>query len=304
VTHVPTDDGIYLDHLAHWVPDLDAAGAALEQIGFRLTPRTDHVHAPAPSAALEPAGTANRCIMLREGYLEILSATADTPVGAEVRAALARHTGVHLAAFCVRDPLAEHDRLVAAGFGQRPPVALTRAATLEEGTAVTLAFRVVRPQPGLLPEGRVQFLSHETPQWLWETRWLAQPNGAEALTDLLFVSDDVDECTGRYARYLRTAPERTGGGAALFRLARGTLTVLPAARAAEALAGVEPAPAPCMAGYALRVADLDATGAFLHDAGHRPRRAANGACVLAMPAALGGIVAFHAGQGAPWAREP
>jgi hypothetical protein len=301
MTHVPADDGIYLDHLAHWVPDLDAAGAALEAMGFRLTPRTDHVHSPAPGAPVEPAGSANRCIMLREGYLEILAATADTPVGTEVRTALARHTGVHLAAFCARDAVAEHQRLVAEGFPQRPPVALERAATLQDGSAVTLAFRVIRPQPGLLPEGRVQFLTHGTPEWLWEARWLAQPNGAEALTDLLFVSDDVQACALRYARYLRTVPERAGDDVAVLRFARGTLTVLPAARALDVLGGLRAAPAPCMAGYALRVADLDETAAYLQGAGHEPRAAANGARLLAMPAALGGIVAFHAGQGAPWA---
>ncbi len=300
--HVPAGDGIFLDHLAHWVPDLDAAAAALDTLGFRVTPRTEHTHSPAPGAPVEPAGTANHCVMLREGYLEILAATADTPIAAEVRTALARHTGVHLAAFCVRDAVAEHDRLVADGFAQRPPVALKRAATLEDGTPVTLRFSVIRPQPGLLPEGRVQFLTHETPEHVWEPRWLAQPNGAEALTDLLFVSDDVDACADRYARYLRTGPQRAAGGARVLRFERGTLTILAAAQAAHALAGVTPAAAPCMAGHALRVADLDATGAFLRGAGLAPRLAANGALVVAMPAALGGVVAFHAGQGAPWLR--
>ena len=79
--HRPRADGIVLDHLAHWVPDMTLAAEDLQRLGFTLTPYTEHTHSPAPDAPVEPAGTANQCIMLREGYLEILTATADTARG-------------------------------------------------------------------------------------------------------------------------------------------------------------------------------------------------------------------------------
>jgi len=55
---------------------------------------------------------------------------------------------------------------------------------------------------------------------------------------------------------------------------------------------------------ALRVADLDATRAYLLRAGHAPRVASNGSLVLPMPASLGAVAAFHEGQGAPWTPQP
>ncbi len=297
--HVPRGPGIYLDHLAHWVPDLAAAARDLERLGYRLTPRTEHTHSPAPGAPVEPAGTANQCIMLRAGYLEILCPTADTAIAQEVRTAMARHPGLHLAAFCVRDAAAERERLLAQGFAQRPLVALKRAATLADGRDATLRFTVIRPEAGSLPEGRVQFLTHETPELLWEDRWLDQPNGAVALTDLLFCVTDVDECARRYARYLRTDASPIASGRALA-FERGTLSILTPDTASALLPGTTlPAP-PCMAAYAVRVADPDATRAFLEGAGIGHARSGDGALVVPMPETLGGVTVFHAGGGPPW----
>jgi hypothetical protein len=297
--HTPRGNGIFLDHLAHWIPDLAAGAADLERLGFRLTPYTEHTHSPAPGAAVVPAGTANHCIMLREGYLEILTAILDTPLASEVCARMARHVGVHLAAFCVNDAAAERERLIAQGFAQRPLVALEREAALADGTAVTLRFTVVRPEPGLLPEGRVQFLSQDTPELVWEERWLDQPNGAEALTDLLLCVDDADECALRYARYLRTDAQPLPGGRVL-RFQRGALSILTPQTLRDAIPQVQPDPTPCIAGYALRVADLAATRAYLEGAGCACIAAGNGSLVVPTPPSLGGVVVFHAGDGPPW----
>jgi len=298
--HTPEGTGIFLDHLAHWIPDMAAGAADLERMGFLLTPYTEHTHSPAPGAPVEPAGTANHCIMLREGYLEILTATGDTEVGREVRARIAHHVGVHLAAFCVNDAAAERERLIAQDFPQRPLVGLERDAQMADGSTATLRFTVIRPQAGSLPEGRVQFLTQHTPELVWEDRWLHHPNGVDALTDIVFCVDDVDECARRYARYLRTDAEPLAAGGRVLRFERGAVSIMTRDAARTALAEIDPAPAPCMAGYALRARDLDATRSFLEQAGFTCLDAAGGAVLVPMPATLGGVVAIHQGGGAPW----
>ena len=70
---------LVLDHVGHFVPDLDAAGELLAKLGFFATPVSHH------QANGRPAGTANRCVMLPEGYLEILAPTLDTPNAARAR---------------------------------------------------------------------------------------------------------------------------------------------------------------------------------------------------------------------------
>ena len=64
--------------------------------------------------------------MLRRGYVEILAATADTPLAQQLREQLARHVGLHLAAFGSADAAAEHRRLAAAGFPVLPLVDMRR----------------------------------------------------------------------------------------------------------------------------------------------------------------------------------
>ena len=298
--HTPAGTGIFLDHLAHWIPDLAAGAADLERMGFLLTPYTEHTHSPSPGAPVVPAGTANHCIMLREGYLEILTATGDTEVAREVRARMGHHVGVHLSAFCVNDAAAERERLIAQGFPQRPLVGLKRDAEMADGRTETLRFTVIRPEAGSLPEGRAQFLTQHTPELVWEDRWLHHPNGVEALTDILFCVDDVDECARRYARYLRTDAEPLASGGRVLRLQRGAVSILTPAMAQAALAGVAPAPAPCMAGYAVRAAELSATRSFLEDADFSCLDTATGAVVVPMPDTLGAAVAIHEGGGPPW----
>ena len=298
--HTPEGTGIFLDHLAHWIPDIAAGAADLERMGFLLTPYTEHTHSPAPGAPVVPAGTANHCIMLREGYLEILTATADTEVAREVRARIDHHVGVHLAAFCVNDAAAERERLMAQDFPQRPLVGLERDAQMADGSTATLRFTVIRPEAGSLPEGRVQFLTQHTPELVWEDRWLHHPNGVEALTDIVLCVDDVDECARRYARYLRTDAEPLAADGRILRFQRGAMSIMTREAARTALAGIDPTPAPCMAGYALRTRNLGATRSFLEQAGFSCQDAGGGALLVAMPATLGGVVAIHQGGGPPW----
>ena len=222
---LPVGEAIFLDHLAHWVPDIHACAALLDRLGFLVTPYAEHVHATREGGPAVPAGSANHCVMLECGYLEVLTPVGDTPIAREVRAALARYTGVHLTAFCVEDAARHRERLVAQGFPQRPCVSLTRETTTADGGTTTLRFTVARPQPNCLPEGRVQFLTHHTGEALWQPRWLAHPNGARALTDVLFCVRDPNEASARYERYLgRRAQEVDGGG--VLQLDRGRLALL------------------------------------------------------------------------------
>jgi len=52
----PAPGTLVLDHLAHFVPDLDAAAAVWESLGFTVSERSEH------QVEGKPAGTANRCV--------------------------------------------------------------------------------------------------------------------------------------------------------------------------------------------------------------------------------------------------
>src|SRR5262249_21662588 len=135
---LPQGDEIFLDHVGHFVRDPQAAAAALTRAGFATTPVSIQV---APDGG--PTGTGNVCAMMTRGYMEGLFKTADTPLGREFETALARHSGIQLAAFAVADANAWHKRLGGAGFRTRPIAPFSRPVGTETGNA-TASFTVAR----------------------------------------------------------------------------------------------------------------------------------------------------------------
>jgi len=74
----PAPGDLVLDHIGHFVPDLEAREGA-RRAGLLCDPGL------APHGERQPAGTSNQCVMLEEGYLEILAPTLDTPHAERVR---------------------------------------------------------------------------------------------------------------------------------------------------------------------------------------------------------------------------
>src|SRR5260221_2506652 len=157
----PAPGELCLDHVAHFVPDLQAAASALEELGLVVTPESAH------RTQHGPAGTSNRCLMLEQGYVEILAPTLDTPNAQRVRERMTRFIGVHLCCLGTPDPAAEHAPLAAHEVDPQPLVNLAR--TLPDGTPVR--FNVVYVPPAKMPEGRVQNSEHLTEAAMWREDW-------------------------------------------------------------------------------------------------------------------------------------
>ena len=180
---LPVGDEVFLDHLAHFVHDAEAARRAFARCGFAPTPVSIQV-SPNPAGGVSPTGTGNVTAMFSRGYIEVLFKTSDTPLSREFDAALARHAGLHLAAFAVADAEQAHRRLAADGFAVRPLVHMSRPVETETGPG-TAAFTIARVEPGVMPEGRIQMLTHHTEETVWQKRWLTHPNSAIGLIDVV-----------------------------------------------------------------------------------------------------------------------
>jgi catechol 2,3-dioxygenase-like lactoylglutathione lyase family enzyme len=297
---LPAGDEIFLDHVAHFVRDGQAASRALARCGFAPTPVSIQVH-PDPAGATRPTGTGNVTAMLPRGYLEILFKTSDTPLSREFDAALARHAGLHLAAFAVADASKAHRRLAADGFRVRDLVHMQRPVDTESGAA-TAAFTIARVEPGEMPEGRIQMLTHRTEKTVWQERWLKQPNTAVALIDVVIAVEDVEAAAARFARFTGHAATRTPDGA-LIRLDRGGVYLVSRHRAMERLPEVAITALPFMLGYALRVESLAAAEMVIDGADLEWHAFENG-IAAAFPAELGDGAWFFVerASGLPWRR--
>lgn len=242
----PAPGDLFLDHVAHFVPDLDAAAAVFESVGLKATPLSVH------KVGGKPLGTSNRCVMFEEGYVELLA-------GAEGR-------GLRLACFGTPDAEAEHRRLADHGF--EPPALLKLSRRIGRPLA---RFKVVRSER--MPEGRIQYCQHLTPQLLWRAPLINRLK----LKEFFVVADDPVATAARWARFAGLLPRPARDGVRL-QTARGAVVI-----ARSFPWQTPPAPAPALAGYGLACRQ---PGAFLT----RCRRAGlkvKGNIVL-LPAALGG----------------
>jgi hypothetical protein len=265
----PAPGDLCLDHVAHFVPELDAAARLAQALGFAITPVSHH------TVSGRPAGTANRCIMLEQGYVEILAPTLDTPNAQRVRARMARYRGVHLACFGTPDAAGEQRRLAAHGFDPEPLVELQR----DTGSGV-VRFKVVYVPPERMPEGRVQYVEHVSPEVIWTGASLAHQNGVIGLSAVYVVAEDPAEVAARWARFSALLPYPDGDFVRLD-CARGRVLVGTRANLARLLG--EAPPAPGIAGYGLAFRDA---AAFLARCAAQGL-ARHGQAVL-LPPALGG----------------
>jgi len=267
----PPPGKLYLDHVAHFVPDLEAASRLLRSLGFTPTPESAH------RAQGAPAGTSNRCLMFESGYVEILAPTMDTPNAQRVRAHMARYHGVHLASFGTPDAPFEHARLVAQGFEPEPLVNLSRE--VEGGE--TVRFGVVYVPPKKMPEGRVQYCQQLTPEVIWKDEFVRHANGVTGLAAVYVVADDPAEAAARWGRFSGLLPRKDDGLVSL-QAARGR--VLIAKR--DSLFADAPS-APALAGYALACRHPASFVARCSEMGLAVRRFGPGHAI-ALPPSLGG----------------
>jgi glyoxalase-like protein len=280
---VPAPGSIVLDHLAHFVPSLPEATKALNALGFSVTPKSDH------RTQDGPAGSSNVCVMFEHGYLEILAPTMDTPNAQQIRAAMHRYSGVHLGCFGTPDAEGEQRRLEAHGFR---PLPLTRLAREFEGRPVR--FSVVRPAKDAMPEGRIQFCQHHTPDAIWRPQYWGHANGAMKLACLFVVADDPLKAAARWAHLAALLPSAAGGYVHLC-MARGSVLIGTRGQWSELLGDAPPAPG--LAGYALECRRTDNLVSRCELLGLPLRKLRQDLYVTKLPEALGSTLVFGTRQG-------
>ena len=266
-TQVPAGDRIFLDHVGWFVSDMEAVASRFMKLGLPMTPLTVHMNEHADGSRV-PSGTANRCSMIRRGYLEVLVTVegVDTPLTRQMNSGLSRYEGLHLVAFSVEDTTQAAERLQTAGFAPVPPVALRRPMPLDDGGEEVAEFSVLRTASDAMAEGRVQILSHGTPETVWQPSVTADENGFELLTGLLICSGDPKEAAERYARFTDRQATPQGDGFQI-RLDRGEIVIQPEEACRAILPGLRIPGLPFMAGVAIRTADLKTSRSFFRKQG-------------------------------------
>ena len=281
-----------LDHVGVGVKDLGRAARAYERLGFTLSPFARHAGAAEPGGAPVTLGTANRCAILERGYIELIAVVDPSRPARGLDRLIARHEGLHIAAFSCDEPRATSERLARSGFGARGTQYLERRVDSVDGPGLA-RFERVPVEPGDMPEGVIFYIQHLTPELVWQPGLTRHPNRATALMEVMILVANMSEAKERYARFFDLTPDRRGG-TRVFNLPRGRVALVDGSSAGDELPGVALPPPPAIVAFTVASPALDETGrllesnrvAFARRDGRlvvSPRRAC-GACCIFEPA--------------------
>ncbi len=175
-----------IDHTLVGVRDLEAARATWSRLGFTVTPRGRHIG----------WGTGNYCVMLEEGYIELLGIVDSSQFSNNLDKLLEKREGLLGLAFGTPDANACRDALAAAGLKPDGPKQLKRDLELPTGT-VTPEFRLVFLPPESTPEISAFVTHHLSLELIRRPDWLQHANGAQRLLSATVVcADPVEAALG------------------------------------------------------------------------------------------------------------
>ena len=260
----PISGEIFLDHVGWMVPDMDKAASVFKALGFILTPLSIHHDKKPKTGEAVLVGSSNRLAMLSFGYLEVLTPVdgVDTPVSRHMQDAMARNIGVHLLAFSVANAELYATGLEERGFSLSPTVHLRRMVKSQGGNQVEAAFTVVRAELGSIPEGRLQAVTHLTPEHVWQPRLMPEENAIYGLSEVTLVVEDPAVSAERLSRFtLSETVDLLNGGKAV-QLDRGRI-VLISPDAAHQRFGPNVPDAPATISVGLFSSDINQTADFI-----------------------------------------
>lgn len=260
-----------INHVGMAVRDLARTVARYEAMGFQLTPYSPHSGAWKPGEAVQSFRSGNRCVMFARNYLEILASEDPAQPSPRLAGYLAHHEGAHIICFNTQDTHAVDKRLVAQSIRTSGVIPLQRDIDTPDGVR-TAKFERVQFAPDDSPEGYIQAARHLTPEYIYQPRYTAHPNGCTELAETVVVTDDLDGFAAKYARYVGAAPEADGTTLRFAFPLVSRLTLMRLRDVPKLLPGTLLPPVPGIAAAAFRTRDLAAMADRLLRAGFTVNR--------------------------------
>jgi hypothetical protein len=217
--------GLGLDHVGIIARNLDAISGYWERLGFLLTPQSQQMGMAPGKQEPEPWATANRCIMLKHGYIELVGITQPVRYNPWMHF-IERFEGMHILAMRCENGNAFYEELcnrVPNGF--TPPIQRMRRISMN-GSARELRFRNIFSHDDNYPEGRFIVIEHQTPDLLWQQKYMTHANGAVALTEAVVAAREISETGERLSRLTGVTPSSAEDGALTFELESGGLVIV------------------------------------------------------------------------------
>jgi len=168
-----------IDHVViHVEQQINEAAEQYTRLGFTLTPRGHH-----------SKGTSNHLAIFGDDYLELLGVE---PKNDKPGIKWEHPHGLAGLVFKTKDAVRTwadlSERKIALEGSE--PSAFHRPVEVDGKFLGDARFRTLRVAADLVPNGRVFFCEHSTPELVWRSEWQAHPNGAIGLAQYVYVAAD------------------------------------------------------------------------------------------------------------------
>lgn len=285
-TKAAMSGGAGLDHVGLVAPGLDALVACYRALGFAPTEPSQLLRVESATGTRLPIGQSSAHVVFESGYVELTQIESASP-DHHLAPWAGRHFGLHILALGVDDIRAAHERCRYAGVPVREPARASRA--IEYGARHGEArFEWFMLEPNASPEGLLCLVRHETPGLVHQREVESHPNGALALEGVYVVTVEPQDFEHRLAIVAGARP----AGAGTIALGGCWIRVLSPGGFAACFPGAKEPPAPCLAGFAVRVADLRRARAAVAPGFVAPAPAPGGGFWVNGPDAGGCVVEF------------
>jgi hypothetical protein len=179
---------LHLDHTGCIVNAFADGAVNWERLGFTLTPLSPQRGAVPGREGFHPWATANRCVILRETYLELIGVVDPSEYNPWAKF-IAKNEGLHILALRCADAAAAYAILSKRTDALLAPVPRERVLDVS-GEQRTMRFRNIFSRDDVWPEARYLVIEHQTPEFLWQPRYQRHENGARDLVAVTLVADE------------------------------------------------------------------------------------------------------------------
>lgn len=253
-----------LHHIGLVNSSLETSAACYERLGFTLTPLS------LPRIILEPGGepqtlgAGNRHAIFTNNYLELLG-VVDTGRWAAVTkeqrgpydldVPLSRYEGLHVMHFGTDHIESVKARLDRQGVACSSIKEFQRNVQTAAGEHMMKA-RVIHFPFNSNPEGLLQIAQHDTPELIFQDRYMHHRNGAIALTEIVIVTETPAAYSTKYERYSGHQGRRIADNHFVVDLGASRITIVDPAGLSAILPGFTAPVLPFMAAFTIGVASL------------------------------------------------
>lgn len=271
-----------VDHVQIVVRDLEMARRTWARLGFTLAPRGRHLN----------RGSGNYCLMLQEGYIELIGVVDPALPSSNLDTQLALGPGPIALAFGAASGAGAAKHLASAGFDPTGPTFMERTIERPEDMTGRVAFEIVDLEAEAIPGFRGFVCCHLSERELREPSWLEHANGALATSGVIVAADNPAPVLASFRRLFGDAAIRGN----VVETGRERIEIVAPAALDSVYPGLKARPGrplPCLVGISVRVDDLKRCKAALESTGVDPRPAPDGSLLVAADEATGTVLRFH-----------